>query len=778
MRRRPVCLVCLALMLLMCLTDLAGFPLIRGNPLPEAVQEWIREHPEAVVCGEVQSCQDTEFSFSVYLKHVFLTNQSEKFPIENVRMFLKTKEELPAGTLVYASGKLERVEGPRNPGEFDSQQYYACQHIYYFLKNAVIEKKSRTYSGYRQRLLEFRDRLCRILEQAAGEDAPVFEAMLLGEKSGLDSDLKLRYQMGGMIHILAISGLHISILGMGLFQLLKHVGIGNTGAGLLALAVMLQYGMLTGGSVSAMRAVCMFLLSVGAKILGRSYDLLTALSVSAMLLLLDSPAYLYSSSFLLSFGAVTGLGAVSPFLMEIAPVKRKLAKSFLSSFSVQLATLPVMLVFFGEVSLVGLFLNLIVLPTVGVVLISGLCGGILGLASIEAAAAAAVPGRVFLFFYEKLCVLAGKLPFCTWTGGQPRLWQSIVYYACLAGGIAAAVWLIRREKKRTGKKAEGSSGRAVAALAFSAALCLGILTLAFQDRRELRITCLDVGQGDGIVLEIPGGGAFLMDFGSSSRKNTGQYQLLPYLKSRGITYLDGILVSHTDTDHISGVQELLELMTKDLTSIKAGTLILPDWNPEEKASGGHVRESPEASGADPSGEAAGEDGEEAYGGLLELADKAGVRCVFAEQGDRLVSGKAEMKFLAPEKSASGADVNEEGMVMELKYGSFRALFTGDIGEAAEKSLLKKGVLSDMDFLKTAHHGSRYSTCREFLDRIRPELAVISCSDSNNYGHPAPETVERLEECGAKIFYTMKSGAVTVRTDGERARAEGFLPDRS
>lgn len=757
MRRRPVCLVCLALMLLMCLTDLAGFPLIRGNPLPESVQERIREHPEAVICGEVQSCQDTEFSFSVYLKHVFLTNQSEKFPIENVRMFLKTKEELPAGTLVYASGKLERVEGPRNPGEFDSQQYYACQHIYYFLKNAVIEKKSRTYSGYRQRLLEFRDRLCRILEQAAGEDASVFEAMLLGEKSGLDNDLKLRYQMGGMIHILAISGLHISILGMGLFQLLKHIGFGNTGAGLLALAVMLQYGMLTGGSVSAMRAVCMFLLSVGAKILGRSYDLLTALSVSAMLLLLDSPAYLYSSSFLLSFGAVTGLGAVSPFLMEIAPVKRKLAKSFLSSFSVQLATLPVMLVFFGEVSLAGLVLNLIVLPTVGVVLISGLCGGILGLVSMEAAAAAAVPGRVFLFFYEKLCVLAGKLPFCTWTGGQPRLWQSIVYYACLAGGIAAAVWLIRREKKRTGKKAEGSSGRAVAALVFSAALCLGILTLAFQDRGELRITCLDVGQGDGIVLEIPGGGAFLMDFGSSSRKNTGQYQLLPYLKSRGITYLDGILVSHTDTDHISGIQELLELMTKDLTSIKAGTLILPDWNSEEKTSGGHVRE-------------------KAYGGLLKLADKAGVRCVFAEQGDRLVSGQAEMKFLAPERTASGADVNEEGMVMELKYGSFRALFTGDIGEATEKSLLKKGVLSDVDFLKTAHHGSRYSTCREFLDKVRPELAVISCSDSNNYGHPSPETVEKLEECGARIFYTMKSGAVTVCTNGERIRAEGFLSE--
>ena len=128
-----------------------------------------------------------------------------------------------------------------------------------------------------------------------------------------------------------------------------------------------------------MRAVCMFLLSVGAKILGRSYDLLTALALSAILLLLDSPAYLYSSSFLLSFGAVVGLGAVSPYLLEITGAKKKLTKSLLSSFSVQLATLPVMLVFFGEVSVAGILLNLFVLPTVGGVLISGLISCILGL---------------------------------------------------------------------------------------------------------------------------------------------------------------------------------------------------------------------------------------------------------------------------------------------------------------------------------------------------------------------------------------------------------------
>ena len=728
-----MCLVCLAVMLLMCLVDLAGFPLIRGNPLPETVQAWIEKHPKAVICGEVQSCQDTEISFSVYLKQVYLINQSEKFPIENVRMFLKTKEELPAGTIVWAAGTLERVEGPRNPGEFDSRQYYACQHIYYFLKNAEIEKKSRTYSGYQQRLLDLKDKLCGILEKAAGEDAPVFGAMLLGEKTDLDSELKLRYQMGGMIHILAISGLHISILGMGLFQLLKRIGFGNTGAGIIALGIMLQYGMLTGGSVSAMRAVCMFLLSVGAKIIGRSYDLLTALALSAILLLLDSPAYLYSSSFLLSFGAVAGLGAVSSFLLEITGAKNKWFKSFLSSLSVQIATLPVMLVFFGEVSLAGIFLNLFVLPTVSGVLISGLCACILGLFSIKAAVIAAVPGRALLFLYEQSCILAGKLPFCTWVGGLPEIWQSLFYYGCLVLGIAGAVWM-RRRQAGLGK---------FAAIFLLTALSAGILTLSWKDRSGLRITCLDVGQGDGIVLEMPGGGAFLMDCGSSSQKNVGQYQLLPYLKSRGITCLEGIMISHTDTDHVSGIQELLDLMAKDLSSVKVKKLFLPKWR-------------------------------EDFGTLPELAKRAGVEVIFAGAGDSLSFGETEMRFLAPLENALGEDVNEDGLVMELRYGAFRGLFTGDIGEETEKELLAEGVLPAVDFLKVAHHGSRYSTCKEFLEAVEPELAVLSCSDSNTYGHPSPETVKRLEESGARIAYTMKSGTVTVYTDGEMLRAEGFL----
>ncbi|WP_390573364.1 DNA internalization-related competence protein ComEC/Rec2 [Blautia caecimuris] len=557
--------------------------------------------------------------------------------------------------------------------------------------------------------------------------------------------------------------MHISILGMGLFSLLKRIGLGNAGAGLVSLCVMLQYGMLTGGSVSAMRAVCMFVLNVGARVLGRTYDLMTALALSAIFLLLDSPAYLYSSSFLLSFGAVVGLGAVSPHLIRITGAKGKAGKALISSLSVQAATLPVMLVFFGEVSVIGILLNLFVLPTVGGVLISGLCCSVLGLFSVNAGRAAAVPGRMLLWLYEKVCMFAGKLPFCTWIGGLPEIWQSISYYLLLASGIILAYVMASGIQKKeenqlaVGKKVSENSDkirgvfrktakRAYPAGIFLLAAAAGIFVLSRKPGKELRITCLDIGQGDGIVLEIPDGGVFLMDCGSSNKKNTAQYQLLPYLKSRGISHINGIMISHTDKDHISGIMELLEFMEQGLTSVRSDALILPDW----------------------------EEPPEVYNTLIHLAQSAGMKVLQVESGNSFRMGEAGFHILAPAKDALGEDVNEEGMVVELEYRDFRGLFTGDAGEPAEKAILNR--LRDVDFLKVGHHGSRYSSCREFLDQVKAEVAVISCSDSNTYGHPSPETTLRLKKSGAKTEFTMKSGAVSVCTDGKRMWVQRFLEE--
>lgn len=206
MIRRPMCLLCFLMMLVLGIADLAGIPLIRGNPLPASVQSWIKAHPGSEICGEVERYENTEFSQSVYLKKTYLIYHSKKFPINNVRVFLKKEEELKPGMQIFVKGILKEVEGPTNPGGFDSSRYYACRHIYYFMKKAVLLKKTSTYSGYHQAMLMVKEKCRQILENTAGKDAPVFEAIVLGEKTGLDPEIRMRYQLAGIVHILAISG--------------------------------------------------------------------------------------------------------------------------------------------------------------------------------------------------------------------------------------------------------------------------------------------------------------------------------------------------------------------------------------------------------------------------------------------------------------------------------------------------------------------------------------------------------------------------------------------
>ena len=746
MIRRPMCLLCFLMMLVLGIADLAGIPLIRGNPLPASVQSWIKAHPGSEIYGEVERYENTEFSQSVYLKKTYLIYHSKKFPINNVRVFLKKEEELKPGMQIFVKGILKEVEGPTNPGGFDSSQYYACRHIYYFMKKAVLLKKTSTYSGYHQAMLMVKEKCRQILENTAGKDAPVFEAIVLGEKTGLDPEIRMRYQLAGIVHILAISGLHISILGMGLYKLIKRVGFGIWPAGIFSLAVMLQYGMMTGGSVSTLRAVTMFLIAMGARITGRIYDMPSAVSVTAMMILAESPAYLLDSGFLLSFGCVLGICVASERICALAGAKRKGTKVFCESVALWLVTLPVMLKFFGEASLAGLVLNLAVLPSVVVVLTGGVAAMILGFVSIPTGRVVIFPARVLLFLYERLCELAGRSRWCTWIGGEPEIWQITIYYAILVAVLLIGQYIKESDQTKISRKQH------ILRISGIVLLILSILTLGKQSFRysfknqTLQITCLDVGQGDGILIRTPDNKHYLIDGGSSSQSELGRYCLLPALKSMGISCLDGIFISHTDKDHLSGVQELLEYMEKGLTTIRAAYLVLPGWT-----------EPPEA-----------------WTDLASAAQKAGIKTVTGNAGNIIRSGAAAFEILWPESTARGKDVNEEAMVMELTYGDFRMLFTGDIGADTEKKLLSAGCLNDIDCLKVGHHGSGYSSSEEFLKKVKPELSIISCSSTNTYGHPSPETVKRLKDCGSQIEYTMKNGAIILETNGKNLRIRRFF----
>ena len=763
MKQRPLCVFCLAFLLLLLILDLSGIPLIRGNPLPEQIQRYMEGQEKILVSGIVTDISSSENGISMILSDALLHPDpsspsskvpSSSYPIYNLRVFLSNRETISIGDTLLVHGHPERVPEPRNPGEFDSRQYYACEHIYYFLKKAGIEKQLSAPFSLKKELHILRNRFYSALTAAAGEDAGVFGAVVLGDKTGLSQEKKLLYQMAGIIHILAVSGLHISILGMGIFRLLCRTRLGMILSALLSLVIMLLFCIMTGSSISTLRAVIMFAAACAARITGRDYDPATALAAAAALLAAESPARLYSASFLLSFGAVSGILLLHPILTCRLPEAGScpglfsrsvnwLLISLSGSLSVILMTLPVSLYFYGEIALAGILLNLIVIPSAGIVLATGAAAALMGAPPSDfcrnCSRVLILPGRMILRIYERLCRWMSELPWCTWTGGRPAVWQILLYYGILLSFILYADRHF--SDNNTGKHPRK---RWFCRLAAAGLILSGILILGYHPVRGLRITCLDVGQGDGIVVQSQEGYAFLVDGGSTSKNQTGTFQLLPFLKSQGIGRLDGILISHTDEDHINGVTEMLTLRKAGLSPVSVDTLYMPDWKMLP----------------------------DAWKQLAELAEDCGTKVVRLSEGSRLTCGEMILEAKAPEKNAAGEDVNEDCMVLLLTYRDFSALFTGDIGEETERKLLPS--LAQVDFLKVGHHGSRHSSCEDFLKAIRPEIGVISCSESNRYGHPSPEAVERLERNGVFLAYTMKSGAVTLETDGRQVSVHGYI----
>ena len=181
MRRRPVCILCMLLVVFLCVTDWLGFSLIRGNPLPQSVQTWIRKHPESTICGEVVRCRENEDFQSVYLRNTYLIYNSEKVSIDNIKVYLQNKKRIITVTVMLinfwrgmfcsVSGKLEEVQSPTNPGEFDSKAYYGCQRIYYVMKKGKIKKQSQSHSAYGQFLIDMQQKFAGILEKTCGMEA-------------------------------------------------------------------------------------------------------------------------------------------------------------------------------------------------------------------------------------------------------------------------------------------------------------------------------------------------------------------------------------------------------------------------------------------------------------------------------------------------------------------------------------------------------------------------------------------------------------------------------
>lgn len=564
----------------------------------------------------------------------------------------------------------------------------------------------------------------------------------------MSGDIKELYQAAGISHVLVISGLHISLLALAVAGILRRLGFPMPVWVILSVGVLAGYGILIGQPTTAVRALLMFFVLQGARLLGRSYDLLSALAFAGILMLLDNPDLILDGGCRLSFCAVIGVGWYVSEKNKIfrsigEKEKRKnrgkggkgssagaILENIRAGWYLWLFTLPVMLDTFYQVSVVGILWNLVAIPLLPVIIASGGLGVVLAGWNIFLGSLAGSPAYGMLQLYQEIGNISEKLPVGMWTPGQPSKPVIAGYYLVIFLLVLVEKQLIKREKR----------WKIFPGMELCSMLLL-LLLMAHPWQQREKITFLDVGQGDASLLQS-GGQTLLLDGGSTSQKNVGTYVILPYIKQQGISCLEAVVLTHTDQDHINGVTEVLEEGKKGWLTVK--NLMYPYWM----------------------------EGTEQGKQLKKLAEEAGASCRKIRAGDRLTIGKAEAVVLYPKEQEKIEEPNAGSLVLFWKWEGVQAMFTGDLPEEKERELLQN--LPACEILQVGHHGSATSTCREFLEQVQPSLAVISCAMKNRYGHPSPDTVDRLKKTGCEIRYTMKSGAITIRKRGREVLVTEYL----
>lgn len=637
------------------------------------------------------------------------------------------KQEILPGDLISCDVFLKQYEKAGNPGNFDARRYYASLNIDCYAWTDAVRLEKQADNPWIQGIFRLKKRLLSAYEQIGiGEDAGIYSSIVLGDKTTLDAHVKKLYQMNGMAHILAISGLHVSILGMGFYKILRKCCIPFFSCFIMSFLVILSYGIMTGSSVSTVRAIVMFLMGIFGDVLGRTYDILSALGLSAVILILIYPKIIYNSGFLLSFLAVVGVVVVKPaldYLFRTGDLKGKFYGNILNAFTASLAvsvtTFPVILDCYHEVPVYSVFLNLLVIPLMTFLMISAVAGGIIGLFCVPVGAFCVGAAHYVLVFYEWICNVFLRLPFSVVILGKPSALQIVSYYLLLA----VSVICIQKSRK-----------------VLLVSVCAAVICMTVRMAPDFMVRILDVGQGDGIHVSSDGIN-MLVDGGSTSKNSIGEYCLIPYLKSQGVRRIDYMVMTHADADHMNGLLEIIED-----GQLQVGYLILPRI--EEKSDG--------------------------YKKMEHAAENAGITICYIHSGESFECGKIKVKCLHPCINQDYDSENDYSTVLLLSYDGLDVLLTGDVEDNGENEMLSLDLLEDVDVLKAAHHGSRYSTDRDFLNAVQPEIALISCGKNNIYGHPHEELMQRLEDAGAQIYVTARDGAITVTKNRRGIQVDTFL----
>lgn len=711
-----------------------------------------------IVQGKIYKIENTAFGTNIYLKGVEVENGEKSVSVK--RIFVNT-EKIPnvkIGNIIKVRGKLRQFEEAANKGNFDSRKYYLSLGFYGKIEAGTIEVINSDYSGIRQGLYELRMEIIERLEKLCSDNNGIFSiinnkngiigAIILGDKTDLDSDIKELYSVSGIAHILAISGLHISFIGMAIYRLLRR-RFRFLFSAAVSIPVVLSFGIMSGFGISTIRAIIMFILKIIGEVLGRKYDAITAISLAGLVLLVQNPFVVCNSGFQMSFGAIIAIVLILPIVEEILNTDNKIIKVLSANFTISLVMNPILAWNYYELPTFSFLLNIVVVPLMSVVIVSSIVGIFCSCIMFCFGKIVIFPGCGILELYTFLCNIINKSSVASIVVGQPKVTIIIVYYAILLvvlfglKNIRTKYTRAEKErniiKKETGlvleKKAKKERRIKGQNVKLRLACIVGFLLLNcliyYIPNPGFYITFINVGQGDGILIHGDNGTKVMVDGGSTSEKQVAKNCIVPYLKAEGIGTIDYSIITHTDKDHISGILEILENNNSNRIRIK--NLVMPDINMKD----------------------------DTYNELIEKAKLKKINVLYIKKGDTLSLGKTKIKCIYPETTTTASDKNDYCTVLSVKNKTSKILLTGDISKEIEEKI-KDDIEENYTVLKVAHHGSNYSSSEKFLKKVNPKYSIISVGKNNSYGHPGNETMERLRKQGGVIYRTDEKGGITIR----------------